>query len=200
MEKKIVNHFRKTDPILYSYIEKLEKFEWKESDPFSDLCDAIISQQLSEKAGETIWLRFKKLFKYEKVNPEDLLNIPDQTIRNSGISWAKIKSLKDLAQKVTNGSLDLIQLQKLDDEKVIHELTKVKGIGPWTAEMFLIFSLGREDIFSQGDLGLKRAIQKIYKLKFEPSSEEVTKIVKKWSPYKSYACRILWKVLAIKST
>ena len=110
------------------------------------------------------------------------------------MSNSKAQFLLDLAQKVENKEISFAKLQKLDDEGVIRELVQVKGIGPWTAEMFLIFSLGREDVFSFGDLGLKNAIKKIYGLT-NTTNADIAKIVIKWSPYKSYACRILWKSL-----
>jgi DNA-3-methyladenine glycosylase II len=201
MDEKVVAHFKKVDPLLYSYIHKIESFEFGASlnkDYFSHLCDAIISQQLSEKAGATIWLRFKKLFSNEDITPQELLKIPDDTIRAAGSSWAKIRALKDLAQKVQEKKLNLDELPNLSDEDVITQLTQVRGIGRWTAEMFLMFALGKEDIFSHGDLGLKRAIQKIYGFEKEPTVKQVERIIAKWSPYKTYACRILWKSLMIK--
>jgi DNA-3-methyladenine glycosylase II len=99
---------------------------------------------------------------------------------------------------VLDKTIHLEKLDKLSNEEIIRELTQVKGIGPWTAEMFLMFSLKREDVFSHGDLGLRNAIQKIYGFKEKPTIQQVEKIIKKWSPYKTYACRILWKSLMIK--
>lgn len=195
MTKKARGHFKKHDPILYSYIEKIE---WKEhvlsENLFEDLCESIISQQLSLKASSTIFDRFKKLFKGQ-ITPEKLLKINDEKIRDCGISYSKVKYLKDLAAKVHRKELNLSELDKLPDEQVIEELIKVKGIGRWTAEMFLMFALGREDIFSHGDLGLRRAIQKMYGFKKEPSVKQIEKITGKWSPYKTFACRVLWKSL-----
>jgi DNA-3-methyladenine glycosylase II len=110
------------------------------------------------------------------------------------MSHAKVNSLKDLSQKIENGEIILEEIEQKDNETIISELTRVKGIGPWTAEMFLIFALNREDVFSFGDLGLKNAIKKIYNLQDIPNLE-IEKIISKWSPYKSYACRILWRSL-----
>ena len=109
----------------------------------------------------------------------------------------KVKYIKDLAQKTLDKTLDLSKLTNMTDGDVLTELTKVKGIGPWTAEMFLMFTLGREDVFSHGDLGLKNAIKKLYGFKKDPSKKQVEKIVNKWSPYRTFACRILWKSLEI---
>lgn len=198
MTKKAHSHFQKVDPVLFSYIKKIDLPEFKPAeDLFVDLCESIISQQLSEKAGATIFGRFKSLFSKGKITPAGVLKLPDQKIRACGTSFAKIKSLKDLAQKVKSKELDLQLLKELDDEKVIEELVKVRGIGRWTAEMFLMFALGREDIFSHGDLGLRRAIERMYKFKQEPTREQIEKIVLKWAPYRSFASRILWRSLAL---
>lgn len=185
--KHIVKHFHRVDPILASAITQLEAIV-PSNDYFSDLCEIIIQQQLSEKAGDTIWKRFFTLF--NKLTPGALLRMPDQKIRDAGISWSKISYLKNVAR---HG--DFNYLQTLPDEDVIRELTKIKGIGPWSAEMFLMFTLGREDVFSYGDLGLKKAIKKLYKFKKDPTRKQMEKLVSKWSPYRSWAARILWKSL-----
>ena len=199
MTKKIKDHLKKNDPILFSYIEKIELSELKPvEDLFSDLCESIICQQLSDKAGSTIFGRFKKLFPQEKITTDKLLKLSKEKIRSCGTSYSKIKALKDLAFKIKKKELNLKDLRNSSNEKVIKELIKVWGIGQWTAEMFLMFALGREDIFSHGDLGLRNAIIKIYNLKESSSKEKIEKIVEKWIPYRTYACRILWKSLSIK--
>lgn len=196
MDKKILDHFKKSDPVLYEWIQKVHLDELPEpTNLFEELCDEIISQQLSGKAANTIFGRLKQLFPRGEITPEHILKLSDDKIRNSGTSWAKVRFLKDLATKVKNGELILENLKDLSDEEVIKELTQVKGIGPWTAEMYLMFTLGREDVFSHGDLGLKNAIKKIYDFKKEPTRKQVEKIVKKWSPYRTYACRVLWQSL-----
>lgn len=167
------------------------------NDYFSELCEIIINQQLSDKAAATIFARFKKLFPKEKIIPQVLLKLSDEKIRSCGTSNAKVSFLKDLAEKVLAEDLRFDGLDKLSDEKVITELIKVKGIGPWTAEMFLMFTLGREDVFSHGDLGLRNAIKKLYKFKKDPTKKQIEKIVNKWKPYRTYACRILWKSLEL---
>ncbi|MBI2011960.1 DNA-3-methyladenine glycosylase 2 family protein [Candidatus Daviesbacteria bacterium] len=195
--KKIVRHFKKVDKVLYTYCQKKQYFLIKPHKKYLEsLCREIINQQLSDKVGEVIFARFKKLFSKGKVNTESILKISTQKLRGVGMSNAKVKYIKDLAFKVDKKQINFNSLKKLSDEEVISELTQVKGIGPWSAEMFLMFTLGREDIFSYGDLGLRNAIKKIYKLE-NPSKEEIEKIVSKWSPYKSYACRILWRSLEI---
>jgi DNA-3-methyladenine glycosylase II len=199
MKDHIIAHFKKSDPILFEYIAKVNVEDFtKHNDLFVSLCDEIISQQLSGKAAETIFQRFKKLFPNEEITAKTLSKIPEEAIRAAGCSWAKVRSLKDLADHVLTKKLHLEKLDTLADEEVIKELVQVKGIGPWTAEMFMMFTLGREDIFSHGDLGLKKAIQRMYGFKKEPTINQVEKLLKKWSPYKTYAARILWKSLDIK--
>src|SRR3989304_2843241 len=196
MDKKALGHFKKIDPTLYeiALTVKLETLS-KPSDYFIDLVDSIISQQLSGKAAATIFSRFKKLFPQEKITADKLLKIPDQKIREAGISFSKIHYIKGIAEKITNKELNLNKLEKLSDEEVIMELVKIKGIGIWTAEMFLIFTLLREDIFSAGDLRLQNAVKKLYKLEKDLSKNELLEISSKWKPYRTLASRILWRSL-----
>jgi DNA-3-methyladenine glycosylase II len=198
MDQKILSHFKKVDPIIYQAYMNLANRQLMTihlpADHFSALCREIIGQQLSTKVARVIFERFEKLFTNNKITAHYLLKLTHESLRSVGLSNSKAMFLKDLAQKVESKEIEFAKLAKLDDMSVIRELTKVKGIGPWTAEMFLIFSLDREDVFSFGDLGLKNAIKKLYALKSE-SKEEIEKISSKWSPYKSYACRILWRSL-----
>jgi len=199
MKKHIVEHFKKSDPILFEYIAKVDIGTFhKTEDLFESLCDEIISQQLSGKAASTIFDRFKKLFPDGKITPDKVLKMSDEKIREAGTSWAKVRSLKDLAEHVKTKKLDLEHLRQLPDEEVMKQLVQVKGIGPWTAEMFMMFTLEREDIYSHGDLGLKKAIQKIYGFKKEPTKQQVEKIITKWRPYRTVAAQILWKTLDLK--
>ena len=198
MDKEILQHFKKVDPVLYlAYMQLADQGLMTihvPTDHFSALCREIIGQQLSTKVARVIFERFKNLFPKENITSTYLMGIKQEALRAIGMSNSKALFLLDLAQKVENKEISFVKLQKLDDEGVIRELVQVKGIGPWTAEMFLIFSLGREDIFSFGDLGLKNVIKKIYGLT-NAANADIAKIVIKWSPYKSYACRILWKSL-----
>jgi len=188
--KHVVAHFKKVDPILASLRVDVEPIV-PGNNYFAALCESIVSQQLSVKAGDTIWKRFVTLA--VTVTPKNVLKLPDKKIRAAGISWSKISYLKNLGRHAKQ--FDLQQLSDMKNEDVIRELTKVKGIGPWTAEMFLMFTLGREDIFSYGDLGLRNAIKKLYKFKKDPTRKQMEKIVIKWAPYRTYAARILWKSL-----
>ncbi len=199
MSAKARKHLQSVDAKLYSYIEKITIPDFtKRQDSFTELCDTIISQQLSGKAASTIFERFKSLFPNKKITVEKLLKLDDERIRSCGTSWAKVRSLKDLAQKVKDGLVNLEKLDVMSDEEVKTHLVQIKGIGPWSAEMFLMFSLGREDIFSLGDLGLKKGLMKVYGMKKEPSVKQIEKIVSKWRPHRTYASRILWKSLEIE--
>ena len=194
--RAVLNHFQKTDPILFSIAKRvdIEQIESRETeDYFHSLCCEIIGQQLAKNAASAIFGRFKKLFASERITPEETIKLTEEIIRNVGTSWSKVRSIKDLAQKIVDGNLNLEDLRRLDDSLVVKNLTKVKGIGPWTAQMFLMFTLGREDIFSHGDLGLKKAMVKLYSLNENAAEDEIEEITKKWSPYRTYACQMLWK-------
>jgi len=130
----------------------------------------------------------------KEITPQSILNTNQEHIRKVGLSWAKVRSVTDLSNKVVNKELILENLEKLDNETLIEKLSEVKGIGRWTAEMFMMFKLGRENIFSWGDLGLKKGINKFAGPK-ELSTEELEKIVETWSPYKTYAAMAMWHLL-----
>ena len=194
--KKIKNHFKKVDPILYNAIRDLYLLERvAPKDYFAKLCSEIINQQLSDKASATIYKRFQKLYPNGRVTAEHTLKLTHQELRATGTSNAKARFIIGLAQKVENKEILFEKLDSMTDEEVIIKLTKIKGIGPWTAEMFIMFSLGREDVFSHGDLGLRKAMKKLYRFKREPTRKQIEKITKKWSPYRTYACTILWQSL-----
>lgn len=194
--KHVISHFKKNDPILHAAIKgELQSVQWLQTDLFVALCESIISQQLSIKAADTIFSRFKNLFPKGIITPEKTLKLSVEKLRKVGMSYGKASYIRDLSQKVKDKEIILEKLTDLQDEMVVAELVKVKGIGQWTAEMFLMFVLKREDVFSYGDLGIRKAIQKLYKLKKEPTKEQAEKIAKKWTPYRTYACRILWSSL-----
>ena len=195
MYKKALIHFKKHDPKLHrvSLQFKIDDLE-QTNDLFRDIVWTIIGQQLSGKAADTIFGRFEKLFPVKNITPQKIMKLNDKKMRESGISGAKIRALRDLSLKVVSGELNLEQLPSLPDIEVIQELVKVKGIGPWTAEMVLMFSLGRTDVFSIGDLGLKNGLMHLYGWKKLPSEKKLGSIINKWSPYKTYAAKILWKI------
>ncbi len=195
--KDAISHFKTADPVLYEVAVTLELQELTPHDNyFLELYDSIVSQQLSVKAASTIMGRLKKLYPNEEITPEYTLKLDAQKMRDAGNSFSKIKYLKDLSERVVDGRLKLDIFKDLSEEEIMKELLEVKGIGPWTAEMFIMFSLGRPDIFSYGDQGLKNAIRNIYKLSDRPTLEQALEISAKWSPYRTYACKILWKTLS----
>lgn len=161
--------------------------------PFEALVEAIVSQQLSIKAADTIFNRFAALTPGKKFpTPREIIKMPAVKMRTCGLSKMKVSFIKDLAKKTLDGSLNFKTIGRLTDEEVVEHLTSVKGIGQWTAEMFLIFSLRRDDVFSYGDLGLRKAMQRIYKMKKPPTPRQAEKITSKWKPYRSLGSRYLW--------
>ena len=191
-------HLQSVDSILGGVIAQIIIPLPKKRKPsrFKTLVEAIVSQQLSVKASDTIFKRFVSLYPKRKFpTPEEILKTSDAKLRSVGLSGGKVKYIKDLAKKVHQKEVLLHRLHMMADEEVIEHLIKVKGIGRWTGEMFLMSSLGRPDVFSHGDLGLRNAIQKLYGFKKPPTTKQIDKIIAKWSPHKSLASRYLWKSL-----
>ncbi|MEK7543519.1 MAG: DNA-3-methyladenine glycosylase [Patescibacteria group bacterium] len=200
MNKTVNHHFQSVDPILFSVSQIIVVEDPEVRTPgeyFVHLCENIIGQQLSGKVADVLTARFYKLFSNKNVTPRTVLQKSEEELRATGMSWSKTRFIRDLAQKVLDRSVQLDTLAQLSDQEVVGELIKVKGIGPWTAEMFLMFTLGREDVFSYGDLGLKNAMKKLYGFKKDPTIKQMEKIVNKWKPYRTYAARILWKSLEL---
>jgi DNA-3-methyladenine glycosylase II len=164
------------------------------AEPFTALTHAIISQQLSSKAAATIARRFDLLLG-GRPTPGGIAARPDAELRAVGLSGQKLRYMRDLCARVEDGSLPLGQLESLDDESVIAALTQVKGIGRWTAEMFLMFRLHRPDVLPVGDLGIVKAVQRAYRLRKAPDPKRLVKIGEPWRPYRSVACWYLWASL-----
>jgi DNA-3-methyladenine glycosylase II len=160
---------------------------------FRALVEAIIFQQLSGKAAGTILRRFRTLFPSHRFpTPEQVLAAPVAKMRGVGLSKQKISYIRDLAERVHNDSFPLQRVSRMDDEEVIAHLTQVKGIGRWTSEMFLIFCLGRPDVLSTGDLGIRKAVQRAYGYKTLPAMSTVGRHGLRWRPYRSVASWYLW--------
>ena len=195
---RVRRHFRQADPLLFPVLAnmKLEPLRPLENTGqyFAKLCREIISQQLGNGAAHAIVDRFFALFPGCGPTPTRVAALPEKDLRRVGMSWAKARYLGDLAAKTAAGELDFKKLPGADDETVIDELTKVKGIGRWTAEMFLIFTLGREDIFSYGDLGLRKGFARLYGERRASSPEGMERVVRQWTPYRSYASLALWHI------
>jgi 3-methyladenine DNA glycosylase/8-oxoguanine DNA glycosylase len=197
--RKAVNHLKKSDPVLRTIIERVGPCRIEFGVPeFCSLAEAIVYQQLYGKAAVTIFKRFAALAG-EPLTPEGILKLSDEQLRSVGLSKQKSAYLKDLAAKTAGGLLDFSRLPDLTDEEVIQHLTQVKGIGVWTAHMFLMFSLRRPNVLPTGDYGVQMAIRKHYKKRKLPKPKDMEKIAKAWEPYRSVACWYMWRSLDIKT-
>jgi DNA-3-methyladenine glycosylase II len=186
------------DKHLAEIIKKVGSYSIKKrNDSYLALIEAIIFQQLTGKAASTIYSRFVKYFNGHIPEPHQILSSPEIELRaNVGLSRMKIAYLKDLTAHIADERLNLNDLPAMTDEDVITQLTKVKGIGRWTAEMFLIFCLGREDVLSVTDLGLRNAMKRTYLLDELPKPDKMIEIANPWRPYRSIATWYMWKSLS----
>jgi len=192
-------HLKKSDPVLRSIIERVGPCRMEFGPPeFSSLAEAIIYQQLNGRAALTIFKRFAALAG-DPLTPEGILKLTDAQMRSVGLSKQKSAYLKDLAAKTHDGLLDFARLAQASDEEVIEHLTQVKGIGVWTAHMFLMFSLRRPNVLPTGDYGVQVAVKKHYKKRKLPKPKDMAKIAKCWEPYRSVACWYLWRSLDIET-
>jgi DNA-3-methyladenine glycosylase II len=164
-------------------------------DAYGTLVRSIVGQQLSTKAAATIYARVLDLFDGNVPTPTQLIETDPDAVRGAGLSRAKVAYLRDLAVRVVDGELDLDHLTELSDAEVGEQLTAIKGIGQWSADMFLIFHLGRPDVLAVGDLGIRRAVERAYGLKKIPDPDTLTRIAEPWRPYRSLACLYLWASL-----
>ncbi len=197
--RKAVNHLKKSDPILRAIIERVGPCRMEFGAPeFSALAESIVYQQLNGTAAATIFSRFAALAG-EPLTPERILKLSDEQLRSVGLSKQKSAYLKDLSAKAAAGVLDFARLPELSDEEVIEHLTQVKGIGVWTAHMFLMFSLRRPNVLPTGDYGVQVAIKKHYKKRKLPKPKDMEKIARAWEPYRSVACWYMWRSLDIKT-
>ncbi|OGF57208.1 MAG: hypothetical protein A2Z21_02075 [Candidatus Fraserbacteria bacterium RBG_16_55_9] len=189
---------RLADPILGRAIVRIGRCTLTPTgeDPFTAFAESILYQQLSGKAAETIIKRLKALFDHDWPSPEQLLATPEDRLRAAGVSWNKIRALKDLATKTTDGTLDFAHLANQTDAEIISHATQVRGIGRWTAEMFLIFTLGRPDVFPVDDLGIQKGIQKLYGYRKLPAKRTMLRHAGKWRPFRTVASWYLWRVVS----
>jgi len=207
--RRAVTHLKKSDPVMRAIIERIGPCRMQFGLPeFHSLAEAIVYQQLNGKAAETIFKRFAALAG-EPLTPEGILKLRDEQMRGAGLSKQKSAYLKDLAEKTSSGALDFARLPELPDAEVVEHLIQGKGIGVWTAQMFLMFALKRENVLPTGDFAIRMAMHKHYldqrrgktskkagKRKIMlPSPEQMEKIAKSWEPYRSVACWYLWKSL-----
>ena len=195
MSSQAVSHLKK-DPDFYPIIKKVGTFQIRLiRNRYESLVEAIITQQLAGSAAKAISKRFKAIYSQRYPKPIDVIKTPLPQLRKTGLSKMKITYIKDLSKKIESKEIRLNSLAKLSDEDVISNLTQVKGIGRWTAEMFLIFSLGRLDVLPVGDLGLKKGVQKLFLMTDLPSEDQVRRIGERWKPYRTVATWYLWKSL-----
>ncbi|HEX5989582.1 MAG TPA: hypothetical protein VFY75_05160 [Solirubrobacterales bacterium] len=195
-----------SDPTMEALIERVGKIdiatrlkrrsEERPTDAYGALLRAIVGQQLSTKAARTIYLRVIDLFGGSTPSPEQLLKAREEDLRAAGLSGRKTEYIRDLASHVLSGELELERLEELSDEEVIAEIVAVRGLGQWTAEMFLLFHLERPDVLSGGDLGIRKAIQVEYALEAMPTPTRVLEIGEPWRPHRSLASLYLWESLA----
>ena len=194
------------DPAMAALIERVgeidletrlrRRSEERPGDAYGALLRAIVGQQLSTKAARTIYLRVIDIFDGSTPTPGQLLEASEEDLRGAGLSGRKVEYVRDLAAHVIAGELELDRLDELSDEDAISEIVAVRGLGQWTAEMFLLFHLERPDVLSGGDLGIRKAVQIEYGLEGMPAPERVLEIGEPWRPHRSLASLYLWESLA----
>ncbi|MEA2411973.1 MAG: DNA-3-methyladenine glycosylase [Thermoleophilaceae bacterium] len=200
-DQAAVEHLRAADDTLKAIIDErgpldLEaRTRGRPADAYGALLRSIVGQQLSTKAARSIYGRLLELFGGSTPSPQELLDADPEAVRSVGLSNAKVKYVRSLAEHVLSGQLELDSLPDLGDEEVEREVTAVKGLGQWTAHMFLIFHLGRPDVLPVGDLGVRRAVERAYGLEALPSAEELERLGERWAPYRSLAALYLWESL-----
>ena len=188
-----VRHICRADPRIRELVKTHGSIKFEvDKDPFGSLVEAVISQQLSGQSARAIFGKLKALLQTEVIDAQALQNLTASKLKKVGVSPQKIRYLRDLSLRVVNGQLDLNNLWRKPDDEVIRILDEVKGIGSWTAQMFLLFVLGRPDVLPVDDLGIQLAIQKVYSLRKIPKAEKIKQIATDWHPYCSIASLYLW--------
>jgi DNA-3-methyladenine glycosylase II len=200
-DEKAVEHLRSADDTLRRIIDERGPLDFearsrgRPADPYGALLRSIVGQQLSTKAARSIYGRLTEQFDGRTPTPQELLDADPEVVRSAGLSRPKVKYLRSLAEHVVSGELELDKLHELPDEEVTREVTAVKGLGQWTADMFLIFHLGRPDVLPVGDLGVRRAVERAYGLEALPDAETLERLGERWRPYRSLASLYLWDSL-----
>jgi DNA-3-methyladenine glycosylase II len=200
MHQNAIDHLRERDPKLARIIDRIGACELAPrtgGSHFDALVRAIVYQQLSGKAAATIHGRVEALYGDRSPTPQEILATDDERLRAAGLSWQKISYIKDLATRVASGDLAVESLDAMPDDEVITSLVRVKGIGRWSAQMFLMFRLGRPNILPDLDLGVQRGIQHAYRLPALPTPKDVLRIGERWAPYASVASWYMWRLLEL---
>ena len=191
-----IRFLRRTDPIMAGVIKRTGPFGLKvKQSGYPVVVQSILSQQISTVAAQTIHRRLQELLPGKKIRPQMLQALTDEQFRSVGVSPQKLASLRDLTQKTLDGTLRFRRIARALDEEAIAELTQVRGIGRWTAQMYLLFSLGRPDIFAPDDLGLRKAIANLYALPNSPKRQHFEDLSAMWRPWRSVASWYLWRSL-----
>ena len=187
-------HIRAKDPVLGRILDDhgVLRFE-AEGDLFEALVESILSQQLGGAAANSIIRKVRALYPGGRLEARSVYRTPRRQLRASGVSSQKITYLKDLSKRVSQGEIDLESLRTMEDEKIMGLLDQVKGIGPWTVQMLLIFTLGRPDVFPMDDLGVKQGLRKVYSLRELPKKDEMKRLAENWRPYRTVASLYLWR-------
>ena len=194
--RKAINHLRKSDPVIAAIIDRVGPYRIEYREPvFETLVRSIIYQQLSGRVAKVILERLLAACDEDPVTPEAVLRLTPRRMRLLGLSKAKTEYIRDLARRTSSGEVDFECCPSLSDEQLIEHLTRVKGVGVWTAHMFLIFALRRPDVLPVGDLGVRTAIQRAYELPELPKPPEIIQIAEPWRPYCSVASWYLWRSL-----
>jgi len=197
--RKAINHLKKSDPTLRAIVERVGPCRMEFGEPvFHSLAEAIVYQQLNGKAAVTIFKRFAALAG-EPLTAEGIAKLTAEQMRSAGLSKQKSSYLRDMADRAIRGELSFTHLPEMTDEEVIKHLTQVKGVGVWTAQMFLIFTLKRQNILPTGDFGIRMAMKKHYHKRKLPNPVQMEKIARPWEPYRSIASWYLWRSLDIKT-
>ncbi len=198
--RKAILHLKKSDPVLRTIIEQVGPYRIEYRPPeFETLVRSIVYQQLSGAVALTIYNRLEAACRAGRLNPKSILKLTPEDMRACGLSQQKISYIRDLAEKTASGAVDFERMLELPDEQVMKVLTSIKGIGPWTVHMFLMFGLQRVNVMPSGDLGIRVAIKKAYQFEELPKPAEIDRMAERWHPYCSVASWYLWRSLEDKA-
>src|SRR5688572_18427903 len=193
-----LRHLSKVDPAMKSVIERVGPCTLApRGDPFVALCQAIFTQQVSTAVATVLFARFRKLFRGNKPTPRAVVRLSDEQMRSAGLSRQKQAYLRDLAERFDRGEIPVTRFPQMSDEEIVQALLPIKGVGRWTAEMFLIFVLNRPDVFPVDDLGVRKGVQALYRLSEMPRADETIRYGEKWRPWRTVATWYLWRGAAV---